>query len=91
MSRYVTVQGDTFDNIAYKVYGNERHMKALIEANWPLLETYIFPGGIEVDCPELPDDDAGNAPFWRSEDSGGGSYDYDVDGSEDLTEGMQDG
>lgn len=37
-STYTTIQGDTWDLIAYKLYGEEKYMKNLIEANWPLLD-----------------------------------------------------
>ena len=42
MATYVTTQGDTFDGIAFKLYGNERYMKDLIEANWRQAETLVF-------------------------------------------------
>ena len=32
-STYTTIQGDTWDLIAYKLYGEEKYMKNLIEAN----------------------------------------------------------
>ena len=35
-STYTTIQGDTWDLIAYKLYGEEKYMKNLIEANCPM-------------------------------------------------------
>jgi phage tail protein X len=46
-STYTTIQGDTWDLIAYKLYGEEKYMKNLIEANWPLLDVLIFPSGTD--------------------------------------------
>lgn len=43
--KYITEQGDTWDLIAYKLYGEERYMKNLIEANWPLLDILVFSAG----------------------------------------------
>lgn len=39
---YTTIQGDTWDLISFKLFGSEKYMKNLIEANWPLLETLVF-------------------------------------------------
>lgn len=50
---YKTIQGDTWDLIAYKLFGSEKYMKNLIEANWPLLDVLIFPSGIELTVPDL--------------------------------------
>ena len=43
---YQTIQGDTWDMIAKKVYGAEKHMDYLMENNFPLLDYFIFPAGI---------------------------------------------
>ena len=34
LGTYTTIQGDVWDLIAYKLYGDEKYMKNLIEANW---------------------------------------------------------
>ena len=68
-STYTTVQGDCWDSIAYKLYGDEKYMRYLIEANWPLLDTLVFSGGTEIIVPDLPEETDEDAPFWRlSED-----------------------
>lgn len=66
-STYTTVQGDTWDLIAYKLYGEEKYMKYLIEANWPLLDVLIFSSGTVLTVPELPEEANEDVPFWRSD------------------------
>lgn len=64
---YTTIQGDTWDLIAYKMYGAEKYMKYLIEANWPLLDVLIFSSGTVLTVPELPEEADEDAPFWRTD------------------------
>lgn len=64
---YTTVQGDTWDLIAYKLYGEEKCMRYLIEANWPLLDVLIFPSGTVLNVPDIPEEYDEDAPFWRSQ------------------------
>ncbi|HJB94857.1 MAG TPA: tail protein X [Candidatus Mediterraneibacter intestinigallinarum] len=64
---YNTIQGDTWDLIAYKLFGSEKYMKNLIEANWPLLDVLIFPSGIELTVPDLPEEQDDDLPFWRND------------------------
>ncbi len=53
IKRYTTIQGDMWDFIAFKIYGSERFMDALLEANPDHAETIVLPAGIELDCPEV--------------------------------------
>lgn len=64
MNTYITVQGDTWDLISYKVYGSSKYIGLLMENNYDLLEIFIFSAGIEVNTPDLPEitDDL---PEWR--------------------------
>lgn len=64
---YKTIQGDTWDLIAYKLYGSEKYMKNLIEANWPLLDVLIFSSGIELTVPDIPEEQDDDLPFWRND------------------------
>lgn len=74
---YTTIQGDTWDLIAYKLYGSEKYMKNLIEANWPLLEVLVFSSGTVINVPDIPEDSDEDAPFWRSNnDNSSLIYDY---------------
>lgn len=65
MSTYTTIQGDTWDGIAYKLYGDEKHMKELIEANWPVVDTLVFSAGVELKVPDLPEERSSDLPIWR--------------------------
>ena len=63
-----TVQGDTWDTIAQRVYGNTLRTQNVMEAreNVRLLDFQMFPAGIEVTAPEIDEsilqDDL---PEWR--------------------------
>lgn len=68
MDTTTTIQGDTWDTIAKRVYGNELRAQLLMEAreNIRLLDYQIFPGGIIVATPEPPEEiAAADLPEWR--------------------------
>ena len=65
MEEYRTIQGDTWDMIAKKVYGAERHLDYLMASNFELLDYFIFPAGIVVKVPELPVEISEDLPSWR--------------------------
>lgn len=67
---YTTIQGDTWDLIAYRLYGAEKYMRYLFEANWPQADTLVFPSGVVLNVPDLPEETDEDAPFWR-QDTGG--------------------
>lgn len=56
---YVSIQDDKWDLIALRVYGNstqrgsEHLMYRLLEANYPLRDIAIFPGGVWVIVPDV--------------------------------------
>lgn len=63
---YETEIGDTWDMIAEKVYGDAKKADFLIENNPLLVAVAIFPQGMYVYVPELPDEDDGDEmPEWR--------------------------
>lgn len=65
---YTTRQGDTWDAIAYRVYGDETLAGWLMENNYPLLDTFVFSAGVTLQTPEPPAEmPAANAPIWRVE------------------------
>ena len=64
MKSYITIQGDTWDMIAKKVYGNEKYLDILMQKNFPLLDYLVFPAGIEVLIPDKPPDRQENLPIW---------------------------
>lgn len=65
MREYETVQGDTWDLIALRVYGSEKYMTTLIEANPEHRETVFFPAGIRLKAPEISTPIPGKLPPWR--------------------------
>ena len=66
MKTYTTVQGDCWDQIAFKLYGSEKYMKLLAEANLPLLDYLVFPSGTVLNVPDIPEDyDKEDTVFWR--------------------------
>lgn len=50
---YTTLQGDTWDGIAYRLWGEERHMHTLMALNPDHMDTLIFSAGITLRLPDL--------------------------------------
>lgn len=50
---YTTVQGDKWDSIAYKLYGDTKFTDVLIEANHEYRWIYIFSAGNVLEVPEV--------------------------------------
>ena len=48
--KYITNYGDTFDIIAFKVYGNEELMGLIMNANPKHIETAVFDQGTEIEA-----------------------------------------
>lgn len=68
---YETAEGDMWDYIAYKIYGDEYSVNFLMEApeNAQYLETYIFSAGIRIWAPETEESAEENEiPSWRTDD-----------------------
>ena len=69
MATITTNQGDTWDTLARRAYGNELRAQLLMEAreNLPLLDIEIFPAGLTVTAPEPPEEETLTAdlPAWR--------------------------
>lgn len=63
-STYTTVQGDTWDVIAYVEYGDELQMHWLIEANPQHRETVVFPAGVVLQVPDIGETARAPAPPW---------------------------
>lgn len=95
---YITAQGDTFDSIAFWLYGDEKFMKELIELNWKYADVLVFDSDTLLYCPDVADEDDEDLPFWREEDdeddeeiSEDDYYEYDEEpdeeeDDEDLTD-----
>ena len=64
----VTHQGDTWDILAKKIYGNELFMEELIKANIHFRKTVIFSAGVVLNVPDVDTTSAdfeGNLPPWK--------------------------
>ena len=66
---YITRPGDQWDIIAKRVYGAEKHADFLMAANFPLLDIYEFDAGVEVQTPDLPEEESDTLPGWRRSDA----------------------
>lgn len=66
MSKYTTVSGDTWDIIAYKLFGHEERAKELIEANPLHALIVVFSDGITLTVPEVSaPTDYSSLPSWK--------------------------
>ncbi|MCD8207423.1 MAG: hypothetical protein LUD72_05765 [Bacteroidales bacterium] len=63
---YTTRQGQTWDDIALEVYGAERHADYLMANNFSELDTLVFSSGTVLKTPELPTEQSGDLPPWRT-------------------------
>ena len=62
---YKTIQGDTWDGIAVKVYGDEKYMNELLEANQAYREIIIFPATVSLSLPNIQTQTATILPPWK--------------------------
>lgn len=62
---YTTTQGDMWDSISYKVYGDEKYMGFLMQNNLELLDIFIFGAGAVISVPELESEKESDMPSWR--------------------------
>lgn len=63
---YRTVQGDAFDGIAWRLWGNERMAHLLVDANPEYADILIFDPGVALRIPDAkkPVPIAENLPPW---------------------------
>lgn len=81
---YTTVQGDTWDSIAYKLWGLEECATDLMEANYRYLDILVFSSGTVLNVPDLAPDTYGWLPGWRADLNDNVNetdpYEYDEEG-----------
>lgn len=65
MKKYTTIQGDTWDLIAYKLYGDEYKMQDLIANNSKYIDVAIFSAGIILNVPEVETKVSSILPPWK--------------------------
>jgi phage tail protein X len=51
---YITMQGDAWDAIAFRLWGEERQFMELVRANPEHLDTVTFPTGVVLRVPPAP-------------------------------------
>jgi phage tail protein X len=64
---YKSVQGDTWDSIAFKLYGDEYLMTLLMNANPELAQIVVFSANVSVNIPDKPVAVSDTLPPWRRE------------------------
>ncbi|MFX3635457.1 MAG: tail protein X [Candidatus Pristimantibacillus sp.] len=62
---YITIQGDTWDLIAYKLYGSESYMVQLMQANPSYMPMTIFSAGIVLQVPTVTEPIDTTLPPWK--------------------------
>lgn len=66
MSNYTTKQGDMWDQIARKLWGDAGLAGRLMEANPECLGLFFFPAGIVLAVPEIKTEStAASLPPWK--------------------------
>lgn len=64
---YTTKQGDAWDMIAFRVYGDVKYTGWLMQHNFPHLDTFVFDAGVVLQTPPLPESEQlAGAPVWRT-------------------------
>ena len=62
-----TIQGDTWDRLAKRAYGDELLCDVLMQANPAHLNTAIFSAGVQIVVPETEQTVHTAPPPWRAE------------------------
>ncbi|MCG8639142.1 MAG: tail protein X [Desulfobacterales bacterium] len=65
VKQYTTHQGDTFDIIARRIWGNEKLMHRLIEANPAHQDTVFFNANKVLDVPDIHPVSTEPVPPWK--------------------------
>ncbi len=70
VSTYRTIQGDAWDSVAFKVWAHlerpELMAQHLMQANPEHMDVLIFPAGVELIVPEVPQQQKTlDVPAWR--------------------------
>lgn len=63
-SSYITVSGDTWDLISYKVYGSTKYINDLKDSNYDLKKIIIFPPEVAIVVPSIKLTTKGSEPDW---------------------------
>lgn len=64
---YTTKQGDAWDLIAFRVYGDVKYTGWLMQNNFPYLDIFVFDAGVVLQTPPLPESEQmAGLPVWRT-------------------------
>ncbi len=67
MNSYTTIQGDTWDLIAYRLWGSEYLLPLLLEANQEYRNTIFFTGDVVLNVPDVDTAIYTERPSWLGE------------------------
>lgn len=65
---YTTKQGDTWSGVSFNLFGEERFLVDLLEANSKNMNTVIFGAGIILNVPEISVEQSETLPPWKRDD-----------------------
>lgn len=65
LKTYTTIQGDMWDSVAYKVYGSEAGINALLEANQEYADAVVFTANVVLQVPDYTASESSSLPPWR--------------------------
>lgn len=68
MDKYTTIQGDTWDLIAYKIWGSEYLLPLLFEVNQKYRDVVIFSGAVDLAVPKIDTSIYTARPNWLGND-----------------------
>lgn len=64
-STYNTIQGDMWDLISFRVYGSEKYVGELLDANPQYRGVTAFSAGITLTCPDIKAGTHKVMPPWK--------------------------
>ena len=69
MAKITTRQGDTWDILSKRIYGNELYIDVLLNANINHRKTLIFSAGVSLEAPPIDTTttitDNADLPIWK--------------------------
>lgn len=65
MSVMQTIQGDQWDLVSFRAYGDEAHIGKLIQANPNHQYTSVFSAGVTLVLPEIAQGESRILPPWK--------------------------
>lgn len=63
--KYTTILGDTWDSIAYKIYGDSKAYNTLLELNQEYIDIIVFDAGKIINYKEENTTYEADVPPWR--------------------------